>query len=166
MLIHYWIFDFYAQFHVIIRPMECIDTKQPNEEFFSISTKKKVENEISKSCIFLSSKYYTSNDSSSVIEGMDDIPIELISDHQTAKTNVDDTTRKRKIRLLEQRELAMHPKAKSQYILSENEDPIRQYYHSKTNLPISRDEWDKDEDSDDDEDDQWIHQLGERVRNY
>lgn len=72
--------------------------------------------------------------------------------------------RKRKIRSIEQQNGSIHPDAKSQYIISDNQGPIRQYYHSKTNLPINLKEWYQNNDSDDEDDDSWIRQMGERVR--
>ena len=46
---------------------------------------------------------------------------------------------------------------------STSQVPVRQYYHSRTNQPITRmEEW--DEDSDDEYDQEWMKELGERVR--
>jgi len=40
--------------------------------------------------------------------------------------------------------------------------PIRQYYHSRTNMPILAGEWDQD--SDDDSNNEWLHRDSEEVR--
>ena len=41
--------------------------------------------------------------------------------------------------------------------------PIRQYYHTRTNLPMLENEWDVD--SDDCSDDGWLHENSKEVRN-
>jgi len=46
-------------------------------------------------------------------------------------------------------------------LFPDDEVPIRQYYHSKTNLPMYEGEW--DEDSDDDPDDGWREKMGEQL---
>ena len=43
-------------------------------------------------------------------------------------------------------------------IVPNDEIPVRQYYHSKTNLPMRQEEW--AEDSDDESDDSWIDKKG------
>jgi len=55
----------------------------------------------------------------------------------------------------------VHAEAISQYVLT-GKEPIRQYYHSRTNLPMADGEWDYDSD-DDTIDDAWIHQLSEKL---
>jgi len=42
-----------------------------------------------------------------------------------------------------------------------DDSPIRQYFHSRNNLPISRGEWEID--SDDEPDDDWLHQMGSKL---
>lgn len=48
----------------------------------------------------------------------------------------------------------------SQYHIT-NKIPVRQYYHSKTMLPMQKDEWDYD--SDDHPDDHWLHKVSEEM---
>ena len=40
--------------------------------------------------------------------------------------------------------------------------PNRQYYHSRTNLPMLEGDWEMD--SDDEPDEVWLHKMGEEVR--
>jgi len=55
----------------------------------------------------------------------------------------------------------IHAEAISQYVLT-GKEPIRQYYHSRTNLPMADGEWEYDSD-DDPIDDMWIHKLSEKL---
>lgn len=101
---------------------------------------------------------------------MNDIQVEfVVSPHTFASSQSDSVSpRKRKVSMLVQQQGSLSPKSPSKQLNHEQLKqlgPIRQYYHSRTNLPISRSKWDKDEDSDDEDDDNWIRQLGERVRN-
>jgi len=46
-------------------------------------------------------------------------------------------------------------------IVPNDQIPVRQYYHSKTNLPMRHDEW--KEDSDDESDDSWMEKKSQRL---
>ena len=77
--------------------------------------------------------------------------------------HLEPAARKRKLKALEQQNEDIHPESRSQYKVKSDDGPIRQYYHSRTMLPITKSEWEKGDDSDDEDDDHWIRQLGERV---
>ena len=143
----------------MIRSRSCVeDTEKPS--ISSITEKDNVKDS-DKQFIFISSKFANHNKYSTI--EIENKSIQFIPKPETICVELDPTVRRRKIRQLEQQEGAVHPKAKSQYVVSENQGPIRQYYHSRTNLPISLSEWEKGEDSDDEKDDFWIRQLGEGV---
>ncbi len=118
--------------------------------------------DLSKNFAFFCSKYKNNHDFSTLTH--EDVNILFIPKPEEMTKHLEPAIRKQKIRSLEQQHGDVHPQAKLQYIVAENQGPIRQYYHSRTNLPISRIEWDQNKDSDDEDDDCWIRQLGESVR--
>ncbi len=89
--------------------------------------------------------------------------ISFISKPIEDNKQLEPAVRKRKLKSLEQQNHYVHPEAKAQYKITSNDKPIRQYFHSRTNLPISEKEWDEGFDSDDEHDNLWIRKLGERV---
>ncbi|KAL7470906.1 hypothetical protein ACHAXS_011204 [Conticribra weissflogii] len=62
----------------------------------------------------------------------------------------------RRKKLLELQERDAPAEILSRYF-PRDDSPIRQYFHSRNNLPISRSEWEVD--SDDEPDDDWLHQM-------
>jgi len=144
--------------HVMIKSKACLHEQQQSP--ISNSFKKDMNDE---AFTFVSTNFTNStNKPRETIH--DDFIIPFLCKPAEVTSCLDPSVRKRKIRSLEQQN-GTHPEAKLQYKLLENQGPVRQYYHSRTNLPISRSEWDKDEDSDNEEDDFWIRQLGERLMN-
>jgi hypothetical protein len=146
------------QFHVIIRSIRCSNEEQNVTPYLTVKEERKGK---WKEFLFVSPKLASGKVCSTLTN--EDISIAFIPKSQEVTKHLEPAARKRKIRSLEQQRGLVHPKAKSQYIVSENEGPLRQYYHSRTNLPFSKSDWDNDADSDDEEDDHWIRELGESV---
>lgn len=58
-------------------------------------------------------------------------------------------------------DLVKRKKIKSPLLENDRMIPKRPYYHSRTNLPMNKDEWDYD--SDDYSDDDWLHETSKEV---
>ena len=86
------------------------------------------------------------------------IPFIKIPEHRTCL--IDQLSRRKIIKNLE---VTGNSDLIPQYTKS-NSVPFRQYYHSRTNLPMHGDEWDYD--SDDHPDDNWIHRISEEVHEH
>jgi hypothetical protein len=71
---------------------------------------------------------------------------------------LDVAQRKKKIRLLEMN--GADTEVINRFI-PEDKYPIRQYYHSRTTLPMRESEWDVD--SDDEPDETWLHRMSAEV---
>ena len=72
---------------------------------------------------------------------------------------IENSIRKRKLNIL--KKYGADKDTISRFIRSD-QIPIRQYYHSRTNLPLSQYGWEHD--SDDDSDDEWYHGNCKEVR--
>mmetsp|Transcript_62832 Transcript_62832/g.185557 ORF Transcript_62832/g.185557 Transcript_62832/m.185557 type:complete len:264 (+) Transcript_62832:1019-1810(+) len=81
-------------------------------------------------------------------------PFANIPSHKIAK--LDSNERKKRVRLLEMQ--AAGQETVSRYTHCDR-FPVRQYYHSRTKLPMLDNEW--EEDSDEEPDDSWLHRMGE-----
>jgi len=114
-----------------------------------------------KNFIFFSPKFRTNTSCSTLT--CENINIFFISKPEEITKHLEPAIRKQKIRSIVQQRGDVHPQAKLQYIVTDNQGPVRQYYHSRTNLPICASEWHNMEDSDDEDDDYWIRQLGESL---
>lgn len=67
-------------------------------------------------------------------------------------------TRKKKVRLLQESDAE---KSLAMQFIPSDDRPLRQYFHSRTNLPMLEGGW--DDDSDDEPDDTWLHKMSEQV---
>jgi len=96
----------------------------------------------------------------------DEVALPFIKKPLQETAMLDPVARKRKMRQLQTAYRtdsigsALYEDAISQYEVN-GKVPIRQYYHSRTNIPMAEGEWDYD--SDDVPDDAWIHQLSEKL---
>jgi len=72
---------------------------------------------------------------------------------------LDPQTRKKKTRALESK-VIKNDEAIAQYIIP-TKQAIRPYFHSKTNAPMTKNEWEYD--SDDEDDDLWLHEISEEL---
>ena len=153
------------QFHVMIRSAHGSSAQiNTSSRDVPLPTQDKAprKRDLMKNFIFLSPKF-RSNMSYSTLT-LENISIFFISKPEEITRHLEPAIRKQKIRSIVQQRGDVHPQAKLQYIVTDDQGPIRQYYHSRTNLPISASEWHNMEDSDDEDDDYWIRQLGESVR--
>lgn len=100
--------------------------------------------------------YYKGN---TTIDGRQNLsPIPSIQRPYCINASLDISTRKKKIKLLE---INGNDKKAIMRYLPTGDVPIRQYYHSRTNLPMGKGEWDYD--SDEEPDDSWLHQISEEL---
>lgn len=144
---------FSTQFHVLIKSRRTSQStsvlnnnksKKPKKDFIYISTNRE------------------GNETSNTVHE-EDTSICFIPKPINETKLLEPALRKRKLKALEQRNDFVRPEAIAQYRISNDHEPFRQYYHSKSLAPITKSEWDEGLDSDDEIDDDWIRQLGERV---
>lgn len=134
-----------GQLHVVVRgdPLRSSINSNP-------------KNVNSKDFIFLGPKFTLMNSLSATAQMNNDkssiIPFLQRPHHKAASLGL--ATRRKKLLSLQERDA---PASVLSSYLPNNETPIRQYFHSRTNLPISHQEWMVD--SDDEPDDSWLHQM-------
>lgn len=109
--------------------------------------------------IFLAPKFTNSNNRHKFPfrDGLSELIPFLQRSHSKAAL-MDPVLRRKKLLALQERD------APAEILCSyfpRDDSPIRQYFHSRNNLPISRAEWEID--SDDEPDDDWLHQMGSKL---
>mmetsp|Transcript_31207 Transcript_31207/g.45689 ORF Transcript_31207/g.45689 Transcript_31207/m.45689 type:complete len:274 (+) Transcript_31207:103-924(+) len=85
------------------------------------------------------------------------IPMVIRPLHRTL--TLDPAVRKKKAQLLESQQVPIE--VITPYLPPNGVTPCRQYYHSKTNLPMLEGDWEVD--SDDESDDVWYHRMGDEL---
>jgi len=84
------------------------------------------------------------------------IPFVKRPPHKAA--TLDLATRKKKVRLLQENGA---DSSVARRFVPGDDHPLRQYFHSRTNLPMLEGEW--EEDSDDEPDETWLHKMSEQL---